>query len=149
MYACLYGSKPRRLSLPRPELGHGPLIGQSVSDVELKNPPWVGYAWNYTRFDSGTSGVSSLNLKTRACGKDRVGRPWSIQVAWTSITDLELKRNGSIAWIAEGRGSGVAGEDPATERGVGTSDRSGTMTLGNSLAVLPAASNEVEARQSP
>lgn len=44
--------------------------------------------------------------------------------AWIAITDLVLKRNGIIAWVAEGLGEGSS-EGPMIEGEVGISDSSG------------------------
>jgi hypothetical protein len=135
VYACLYGGTPRRLRLPRPEPGSGPFIRESVYDVDL-NASWVAYSWEFEGFDSGKTGVSSLNLKTGRVGRVGWALRQSTRAAWTTITDLELKRNGSVAWIADGRGSG-GGEGPVVEREVGVSDRFGPMILENSLGVSP------------
>jgi hypothetical protein len=135
VYACLDGGKPRQLSAPQPKAGSGPFIARSVLRVVLK-APWVGYSWELEGFDSGETGVSSRNLKTGGLGRTGRALNESTRVAWTTITDLELKRNGSVAWMADGRGSG-GGEGAVVEREVGASDQFGARSLENSLAISP------------
>jgi hypothetical protein len=125
VYACLFSrNRPQKLQLP-PSAGRSVLT--SFANYRIQ-PPWIGYSWKTTIVDSGASGVAVLNLQSGRIRRAAVSFSNSSVRDVSYVTDVELKSDGSIAWISEGTKPAPPPETPFTHQ-VEVSDKGGYRVL--------------------
>lgn len=126
--ACVRGGKPKALLAPAAE--RRAETGERIANPVLR-APWVAFSWEVIQIDVQRAGVTVVNART---GRTlRISTALTVDSPWVSVSELVLRKTGSIAWIAEG-GDGAEG---LLAREVSASDRSGTRVLDDQPGIAP------------